>query len=180
MKYSFSQVKEALNNGKVICFQGPKRIGEHRCYLSKNKGFVEVLWYNDDKIQTTAYSIEYVLGNFNYNIWAVTNIEGEETMENKTTPHKHAELIKKWADGAIIQYKDWPSGEWVTCDENRPAWIENAEYRVKPTKVTKFRWVFESALGDLFISEDHYSELEAYKKFKVIQKVYSTMIEVEE
>lgn len=177
MEYTFKQVKEALKNGKVICFQGLKRIDKYSCYLSNNKQFVEVLWYNDDKIQTTAHSIEYVLDNFNYRIWIATKIEGEEIMEQK--PHKHAGLIKKWADGAIIQYHI-DSDAWEDCSKNKPLWDESTQYRVKPVTVNRWRWVCESTNSQLFVTEDHYSELEAYKNFNVIQKIDSTMIEVEE
>jgi hypothetical protein len=48
-----------------------------------------------------------------------------------STPHKHAPVIKAWADGAVIQYKNG-FGEWVDVDDNRPAWGNNAEYRIKP------------------------------------------------
>ena len=98
-------------------------------------------------------------------------------MTNK--PHKHAELIKKWADGAIIQWRN-QDGRWYDVRANRPIWDEGIEYRVKPTKVIKYRWIFESERGDLFLSEEYHSELAAYKNFKVVQKVDSTMIEVEE
>ena len=47
-------------------------------------------------------------------------------------PHKHAELIKAWADGAEIQYKD-ELGEWETWDGyNAPPWYPDEEYRIKP------------------------------------------------
>lgn len=44
-------------------------------------------------------------------------------------PHKHAELIKAWADGAEIEYKT-PSGKWFTLCQ--PTWLPLREYRVKP------------------------------------------------
>ena len=44
-------------------------------------------------------------------------------------PHKHAELIKAWADGAEIEYEY--DGEWFICFGN-PAWQTNVEYRIKP------------------------------------------------
>lgn len=109
--------------------------------------------------------------------YSVQQIEGEETVEQK--PHKHAELIKKWADGAIIQYHI-DSDAWEDCSKNKPLWDENTRYRVKPVKVNKWRWVCESTNSQLFVTEDYYSELEAYKNFNVIQKIYSTMIEAEE
>lgn len=44
------------------------------------------------------------------------------------TPHKHAELIKQWADGAQIQYKE--GDFWYNCVT--PSWKKGIEYRVKP------------------------------------------------
>ena len=46
-------------------------------------------------------------------------------------PHKHAELIKAWADGTIIQYKDF-NDDWADCVCNLPVWNLNTEYRIKP------------------------------------------------
>jgi hypothetical protein len=45
-------------------------------------------------------------------------------------PHKHAELIKAWADGAQIQLR-WKidNANWEDCD---PAWTDLCEYRIKP------------------------------------------------
>jgi hypothetical protein len=45
--------------------------------------------------------------------------------------HKHAELIKKWADGAKIEVRNpnWCGSTWVMCKD--PRWIESFEYRVK-------------------------------------------------
>lgn len=43
--------------------------------------------------------------------------------------HKHAELIKAWADGAVIQTKDC-NDVWYDC---HPKWEWNdSEYRIKP------------------------------------------------
>jgi hypothetical protein len=44
------------------------------------------------------------------------------------TPHKHAELIKAWADGAEVQIKFYEGWRDI-----RPIdWNENAEFRIKP------------------------------------------------
>jgi len=46
------------------------------------------------------------------------------------TPHKHAELIKAWADGATIQYQ---TGDRVWYDrEGTPSWNVETAYRIKP------------------------------------------------
>jgi hypothetical protein len=43
-------------------------------------------------------------------------------------PHKHAALIKAWADGAEIElYFD---KKWIPA--NHPAWAETSTYRIKP------------------------------------------------
>lgn len=44
-------------------------------------------------------------------------------------PHKHADLIKAWADGKNIEYKDY-EGNWV--DASCPSWNPACEYRIKP------------------------------------------------
>ena len=51
--------------------------------------------------------------------------------EKKMKPHKHAALIKAWADGADIDYRldeTWP---WSTT--NNPNWDYAGEFRIKPT-----------------------------------------------
>lgn len=49
--------------------------------------------------------------------------------------HKHAELIKAWADGATIQYYDGIADEFLDVPNNIPAWDVNQSYRVKPKKI---------------------------------------------
>ncbi len=51
-------------------------------------------------------------------------------------PHKHAELIKAWADGAEIEYYEDFYGSWKPACS--PAWIEDIEYRIKPHVEKKF------------------------------------------
>ena len=43
-------------------------------------------------------------------------------------PHKHAELIKLWADGAEIEYEY--DGRWTPVEP--PAWETSVQYRIKP------------------------------------------------
>lgn len=52
--------------------------------------------------------------------------------------HKHAELIKAWADGAKIQYMS--AGKWY--DAKNPAWHnETNEFRIKPkSKEVRWQW----------------------------------------
>lgn len=50
-------------------------------------------------------------------------------------PHKHAEIIKQWADGAEIEYYDPNTGYWYSS--SAPLWSNHREYRVKPQKSDK-------------------------------------------
>lgn len=55
------------------------------------------------------------------------------------TPHKHAALIKAWADGAEIEYRcadDPLDSTWYHVDT--PLWNIYAEYRIKPETI-KYR-----------------------------------------
>ncbi len=46
-----------------------------------------------------------------------------------TQPHKHAAIIKAWADGAEIEFQS-NNGPW--SDVSEPRWYHDHEYRVKP------------------------------------------------
>ena len=58
-------------------------------------------------------------------------------------PHKHAELIKAWADGAEIQYRYQNFSDWY--DVENPNWDVSKEYRIKPADpVVRWLWVYKS------------------------------------
>ena len=46
-------------------------------------------------------------------------------------PHKHAAIIKAWADGESIEYNGI-GGKWLPVTEAGPCWMESVEYRIKP------------------------------------------------
>ncbi|CAB5223126.1 hypothetical protein UFOVP371_61 [uncultured Caudovirales phage] len=46
--------------------------------------------------------------------------------------HKHAELIKKWADGAEIEGYDAIMNCWHLLHD--PRWYRDAQYRIKPER----------------------------------------------
>ena len=70
------------------------------------------------------------------------------------TPHKHAAVIKAWAEGADIEYRKphWHASRWESAPN--PKWILDNEYRVKPAphkwqkemdayaagKIIQYRW----------------------------------------
>ena len=47
-------------------------------------------------------------------------------------PHKHATVIKAWADGAKIEYRNNNMKDWDDMPECSPLWFETVEYRIKP------------------------------------------------
>ena len=49
-------------------------------------------------------------------------------------PHKHAEVIKAWADGAEIEGQN-PDGSWRIITS--PQWFRENKYRIKPQKSEK-------------------------------------------
>ena len=92
-------------------------------------------------------------------------------------PHKHAKVIKDWADGHQIEIKS-TSGEWVEI--NRPCWVNSAEYRVKPVTVIKHRYAISR--GDYCsMTNDHYTYEEASDKFPsfTIEKIVVSAKEFE-
>ena len=50
--------------------------------------------------------------------------------EEAASPHKHAALIKAWADGAEIEYFGPTSQKWIAL--THPSWRDCDEYRIKP------------------------------------------------
>lgn len=75
-----------------------------------------------------------------------------------TTPHKHADVIKAWADGATIQFLfkrlDDSTAHWIDCADNFPAWEHTIEYRVKPAPLPVTRERVLNELKHLQESDD--------------------------
>lgn len=60
------------------------------------------------------------------------------------TPHKHAELIKAWADGAEIEWNSPRDKEWLP--KNHSEWFIHFDYRIKPEPkldIEKYYQVFK-------------------------------------
>ena len=64
--------------------------------------------------------------------------------------HKHADLIHAWADGAQIQWRD-PKDDERWSDIKIPNWLEDCEYRIKPTpRPDLYKYVVVEAIDDGF------------------------------
>jgi len=115
------------------------------------------------------------------------------------TEHKLAHILRAIADGKIVQiktdafsplYNSMVFGEWRDVDTQNAFSIfvtnPNIEYRIKPKPLVK-KWIWvvkEKATGKLVVTGLHYSSEEEYNnlrtQFVALQRVESTMIEVEE
>lgn len=74
----------------------------------------------------------------------------DKPAKDKRTPHKHAALIKAWADGADIQRKT-SAGVWLECT---PHWDLAGEYRIKPEPSDLEKYGVE--VGDLWAPKNCY------------------------
>lgn len=85
-------------------------------------------------------------------------------------PHKHAELIKAWADGAEIQHKTPTCTNWSKCKE--PSWIPTWEYRIKPAeKVVRWQWITVCDGSKPQISRSFFTEQEVSNGFQLGVKI---------
>lgn len=79
------------------------------------------------------------------------------------TPHKHAEIIKAWADGQDIQVK--LNSGWADISMY-PSWHSSFEYRVKP-EPRKYRVglfsLYNEARPILISLDDNYSDVHFIK-----------------
>ena len=61
--------------------------------------------------------------------------------------HKHADLIKQWADGAQIQHHHQFEDRWDDVDN--PRWLDDHNYRIKPMpKPDMYKYVDVRAVRD--------------------------------
>ena len=79
--------------------------------------------------------------------------------------HKHAEIIKAWADGEEIEYQAM-SGSWKTIP-NYPSWDEFNVYRIKPkAKIVRWQWILPKDGGlNPSVTTSFYSDDEVSKIF---------------
>ena len=81
-------------------------------------------------------------------------------------PHKHAELIKAWADGAEIEFWSTLDRKWYQTD--KPSWDENKKYRIKSTKkktVVRWLWAYQIANGLWNIGSNLQTQEEAEENY---------------
>ena len=71
-------------------------------------------------------------------------------MTKTYTPHKHAEVIKAWADGKTIQFKAKDSDEWDDANCNSASkhlmFYTDYFYRIKPEEVVDYALVYDNGV----------------------------------
>lgn len=108
-------------------------------------------------------------------------------MTNKEHPLAH--ILRAIAEGVTVQGR-WASQEdWWDLDSDAHSILLNSnstiKYRIKPKpKVKKYRFVYKDTRGNLgvsscyFVDENDFNK--RYNTLTAVQRIESTMIEVEE
>ncbi len=76
-------------------------------------------------------------------------------MAKTKTPHKHAEVVKAWADGRSVQYRVNEEDKWK--DSKSPSFTGRYQYRIKPEK-HKCRVALFSADGSEWTSTQDFGK----------------------
>jgi hypothetical protein len=80
-------------------------------------------------------------------------------------PHKHAELIKQWADGHPVQVY----GDMGWKDIDQPTWNSQYEYRIKPDepKPPVVRWLWSNKDGVVSLELMSEDEAKGYPHYPI-------------
>lgn len=71
-------------------------------------------------------------------------------------PHKHAELIKAWADGAEIEISVSKGELWEDAQPNFLVWNDEYQYRIKPEPkpdVVEEAYVMKRLNGEVYVCQ---------------------------
>ena len=107
-------------------------------------------------------------------------------MTDTRKPHLHAEVIKAWADGAVIEYSGaYYSSKWREIENGTPSWSEHFQYRVKPEHktVVKYHGIMQGTDGYEEMNHTTGYHIEARhvcsndNKWKVIAIVKTTFVD---
>lgn len=83
-------------------------------------------------------------------------------------PRPHAELIKQWAEDDTIEIQArMGDGKWYDV-VGTPRWDSATNYRIKPKKVTKWKWAFGDDTSDVVYAPSGYfteDEIKEYTNF---------------
>lgn len=97
-------------------------------------------YYSSDFIKGTTYTVKEIVGGNIRIIGMGSRLYDPDFFELAKSvypnpPHKYAELIKAWADGAEIEIYYEGAKKWGST--KHPGWCEGYKYRIKPQKSEK-------------------------------------------
>jgi hypothetical protein len=86
--------------------------------------------------------------------------------------HKHAELIKAWADGAEIEFLSSQDNKWYLT--KLPSWEVSKTYRIKQEEkqpVVRWKWAYKNNYGEweetaCFYRQEEISGTKGYTKLE--------------
>lgn len=86
-------------------------------------------------------------------------------------PHKHAAIIKAWADGAEIECSSNKGKTWNFVRD--PCWHPDVDYRVQPKPpIKKYLWAYCKRLdGVAKITQFYYENAESFVKNEFLNQL---------
>lgn len=108
--------------------------------------------------------------------------------QNTNKPHKHAAVIKAWADGAIVEFRANSNEDWQPVSDRQdinPQWYPDYEYRVKPKIVRKYLYAYQLITCSPAVSVHHYRDDAEFIRFNYrdlewFQRLDNSCVETEE
>lgn len=98
-------------------------------------------------------------------------IEALSLVNKRKKPRKHADLIKQWADDDSLEIEvSQDEVHWLTS--LTPCWSDDCFYRIKPKKVTRWRWVLK-VKDSYYITSSKFSE----EEIKSFDDTFSTLVQ---
>ena len=90
-------------------------------------------------------------------------------------PRKHSELIKQWAEDDSLEIQaSMDDGQWYDV-VGTPRWNSATNYRIKPKKVTKWKWAYTTGLTNhTMLTNEYFSSLEELQSQRT-QKIKSAV-----
>ena len=91
--------------------------------------------------------------------------------------HKHAEVIKAWADGHTVQHYSAVNEKWIDLNPEMRNWrADDYEYRIKPTeKVVRWLWLSKQYDGMWHTGTTYMTEPQAHDYFGVYRQKYKKL-----
>lgn len=92
---------------------------------------------------------------------------------NTKQPHKHAAIIKAWADGEEIEWRRSPAENWQPVTSTY--WYAEHEYRVKPANTVRYCPAYITPAGGVVVGVGVSEHSHAIRSFHPDRGPYETL-----